>query len=106
MIFTALTLGVGFKDGRIVPSFTVGAAFGCVVGPLFGLPVELATVCGMLGVFCGVTNCPIISLLIAFELFGFEGMAYYLPTVAVSYMLSSYYGLYHMQKIMYSKTEA
>jgi len=88
-----------------VPSFCIGAAFGCVMAALFGLPVELATACGMVGVFCGVTNCPITSLLISFELFGFEGMPYYLITVAVSYMLSGYYGLYHAQKIMYSKTE-
>jgi len=105
MVFTALTLGAGFKGGEIVPSLTIGAAFGCVTAALFGLPVHLATACGMVGVFCGVTNCPITSLLIAFELFGFEGMPYYLTTVAVSYMLSGYYGLYHAQKIMYSKTE-
>ena len=105
MVFTALTLGAGFKGGEIVPSLTIGAAFGCVTAALFGLPLELATACGMIGVFCGVTNCPITSLLIAFELFGFEGMPYYLTTVAVSYMLSGYYGLYHAQKIMYSKTE-
>lgn len=32
-------------------------------------------------------------------------MPYYLVSAAVSYMLSGYYGLYHSQKIMYSKTE-
>ena len=57
----------------------------------------------MLGVFCGVTNCPITSLLIGFELFGFDGMPYYLVAVSVSYMLSGYYGLYSEQKIVYSK---
>lgn len=105
MVFTALTLGAGFKGGEIVPSFCIGAAFGCVMAGVFGLPANLAAACGMIGVFCGVTNCPITSLLISFELFGFEGMPYYLTTVAVSYMLSGYYGLYHAQKIMYSKTE-
>lgn len=105
MVFTALTLGAGFKGGEIVPSLTIGAAFGCIMAPLFNLPVSLTAACGMAGVFCGVTNCPITSLLISFELFGFEGMPYYLTAVAVSYMLSGYYGLYHAQKIMYSKTE-
>ena len=105
MVFTALTLGAGFKGGEIVPSFCIGAACGCAVASLFGLPVTLIAACGMVGVFCGVTNCPITSLLISFELFGFEGMPYYLTTVVVSYMLSGYYGLYHSQKIMYSKTE-
>ena len=105
MIFTALTIGAGFKGGEIVPSLTIGAAFGCVIAPLLGVDVPLAAAMGMTGVFCGVTNCPITSLLLSFELFGFEGMPYYLTTVAVSYMLSGYYGLYHAQRIMYSKTE-
>lgn len=103
--FTAITLGAGFKGGEIVPSFCIGAAFGCAVATLFGLPATLVAACGMVGLFCGVTNCPVTSLLISFELFGFEGMPYYLVTIAVSYMLSGYYGLYHAQKIMYSKTE-
>lgn len=105
MLFTALTLGAGFKGGEIIPSFCIGAALGCVVASLLGLPVALVTACGMVGLFCGVTNCPITSLLISFELFGFDGMPYYLTTIAVSYMLSGYYGLYRSQKIMYSKTE-
>lgn len=105
IVFTAVTLGAGFKGGEIVPSFCIGAAFGCALASLFGLPVGLAAACGMVGVFCGVTNCPLTSLLISFELFGFEGMPFYLVTIAVSYMLSGYYGLYHAQRIMYSKTE-
>ena len=103
MVFTSLALAAGFKGGEIVPSFFIGATFGCVVGPLVGLPAQLSAACGMLGVFCGVTNCPITSLLIGFELFGFDGMPYYLVAVSVSYMLSGYYGLYSEQKIVYSK---
>lgn len=104
IIFTAATLGAGYKGGEIVPSFFTGATFGCVIAPLLGLPAPLCAGCGMIGVFCGVTNTPISSLLIAFELFGFEGMPYYLITIAVCYMLSGYYGLYSSQKIVYSKT--
>ena len=104
MLFTAITLGAGFKGGEIVPSFTIGAALGCTAASLLGLPVSLVAACGMVAIFCGVTNSPITSLLIAFELFGFEGMPYYLVTVAVSYMVSGYHSLYHKQKIMFSKT--
>ena len=103
MVFTALTLGAGFKGGEIVPSFTVGAAFGCVTAAIVGLPMELIAACGMVGVFCGVTNSPITSLLVAFELFGFEGMPYYLVTIAVSYLVSGHYSLYHEQRITHSK---
>ena len=30
MLFTALTLGAGYKGGEIVPSFFIGASFGCL----------------------------------------------------------------------------
>ncbi|MBO5524696.1 MAG: chloride channel protein [Roseburia sp.] len=103
MIFTALTLGAGYKGGEIVPSFFTGAAFGCLFGNLVGFSPSLCTAVGMTAVFCGVTNCPITSLLISFELFGYDGMPYFLLAVAFSYMLSGYFGLYHSQKIIYSK---
>lgn len=103
MVFTAATLGAGYKGGEIVPSFFVGAAFGCLFGNLAGFSPSLCAAVGMSAVFCGVTNSPITSLLICFELFGFEGMPYYLLTIALSYMFSGYYGLYSSQKIIYSK---
>ncbi len=103
IIFTAATLCAGFKGGEIVPSFFTGAAFGCLFGNLLGFSPTLCTAVGMISVFCGVTNCPITSLLISFELFGYEGVPYFLLSVAFSYMLSGYFGLYHSQKIMYSK---
>lgn len=103
IIFTAMTLEAGFKGGEIVPSFFIGATFGCVFGNLIGMSPSLCAAAGMIAVFCGVTNCPITSMLIAFELFGFEGVPYFLIAVAVSYMLSGYYGLYHDQTIVYSK---
>ena len=51
----------------------------------------------------GVTNCPLTALLISFEMFGYQGMPYFLLAVAFSNMLSGYFGLYHSQKIIYSK---
>ena len=103
MIFTALTLGAGFKGGEIVPSFFTGAAFGCLFGNILGFSPSLCAAVGMTSVFCGVTNCPITSLLISFELFGYDGMPYFLLATAFSYMLSGYFGLYKSQKIVYSK---
>ena len=103
IIFTALTLGAGFKGGEIVPSFFIGATFGCLFGNLTGFEPSLCTAVGMISLFCGVTNCPITSLLISFELFGYDGMPYFLLAIPFSYMLSGYFGLYRSQKIVYSK---
>ena len=103
MLFTALTLGAGFKGGEIVPSFATGAAFGCLFGNLFGFSPSLCAATGMISVFCGVTNSPITALLISFELFGYEPMPFFLLAVALSYAFSGYFGLYKTQKIIYSK---
>lgn len=103
IIFTALTLEAGFKGGEIVPSFFVGATFGCLFGQILGISPSLCAAVGMVSVFCGVTNCPITSMLIAFELFGYKGVPYFLIAISVSYLMSGYYGLYHDQTIVYSK---
>lgn len=103
MIFTAITLGTCYKGGEIVPTFYVGATFGCLFAMITGFSSPLCIAIGMASLFCGVTNSPIASLLICFELFGYEGMPYYLLAIALSYMFSGYYGLYSSQKILYSK---
>ncbi len=103
ILFTTLTLSCGYKGGEIVPTLFIGATFGAAMGPLLGLPAPLMAAVGMGALFCGVTNCPISSLLICFELFGYEPMPYFLLAVAFSYWVSGYSGLYKAQKIVYSK---
>ncbi len=103
IIFTAVTLAGGFKGGEIVPSFFIGATFGCLFGQLVGLSPSLCAACAMVAVFCGVTNCPLASLFIAAELFGMECLPFCLLVIAVSYMLSGYHGLYKEQRFTYSK---
>jgi H+/Cl- antiporter ClcA len=105
IIFTGATLAAGYKGGEIVPSFFVGATFGCVFAPLLGLSASFGAAVGMVSVFCGVTNSPLTSVLLGYELFNGVGVAPLALAVAVSYMLSGYTGLYHEQKIMYSKTK-
>lgn len=104
ILFTALTLGAGFKGGEIVPSFFVGATFGCTVGPLLGLPASFSAAAGIVGVFCGVTNCPLSSVFLAYELFGGAGLPLFAGVCAVSYLISGYGGLYSAQQIVYSKS--
>lgn len=106
LLFTAITLGAGFRGGEIVPSFVVGATFGCSAAILLGLNPGFAAAIGMIAVFCGVTNCPITSMVLSIEMFGAEGLIFFAVAVATSYMLSGYYGLYKGQKILYSKDRA
>ena len=103
ILFTVLSILAGYKGGEIVPSFFIGASLGCTFGELVGLSPSFCASVGMGAVFCGVTNCPITSLLICLELFGFEGAPYYMLAIAFSYLLSGYYGIYTSQTIVYSK---
>lgn len=103
LILTALMLGVGFKGGEIVPTFFVGATFGCVIGKLLGISPGLAAAAGMASLFCGVTNCPFAAAIMCFELFGFESAPYILIVTAISYAVSGYCSLYSGQYCDVSK---
>lgn len=106
IIFTAITMAVGFKGGEIVPTFFIGATFGCFAGSLMGLDPGFAAAVGLIAMFCGVVNCPIASVMLGLELFGADCMVLFVVVCAVSYMLSGYRGLYSSQKIVYSKLKA
>ena len=58
---------------------------------------------GLVGVFCGVVNCPLASVLLSIELFGSASLPLFALVCAISYLLSGYYSLYAGQKIIYSK---
>lgn len=106
LVFTAVTIGFGFKGGEVVPSFFVGACFGCVLGGLLGLPAGFGAALGLAAVFCGAVNCPIASVFLSIELFGSGGVLYFAMACAISYLLSGYCGLYSSQTILYSKMRA
>lgn len=106
MVFTALTIGFGFKGGEIVPTFFIGSTFGCVFGSLLGLDPGFSAALGLVALFCGAVNCPLASVFLSIELFGANGIVYFAAACAVSFALSGYFGLYSSQKIVYSKTKA
>ena len=103
IVFTAITIGAGYKGGEIVPTFFIGATFGCAVARLIGITPGFGAALGMIAMFCGVLNCPVASIILSVEVFGSQGLILFAIAAGVSYMLSGYYGLYSSQKIMYSK---
>jgi hypothetical protein len=84
ILFTAVTLGAGFRGGEIVPVLFTGATFGCAVSPLLGLDPAFGAALGMVALFCGCTNCPMASTLLAFELFGGQSLALFAIACAVA----------------------
>lgn len=105
ILFTAVTIGVGFKGGEIVPTLFIGATFGNLMGPLLGLDPGFTAAIGMVAMFCGVVNCPIASLMLGVEIFGRSDILLLAIACGISYVFSGYYSLYSSQKIMYSKTK-
>ena len=104
LIFTCITIGAGFKGGEIVPTFFIGATFGCVFGDLIGLNPAFGAAIGLIAMFCGVVNCPVASIILSIELFSdANSIVFFTLACGISYVLSGYYGLYSSQKIVYSK---
>lgn len=106
ILFTAITIAVGFKGGEIVPAFFIGSTFGCWVAPLLGIAPGFGAAIGFVALFCGAVNCPLASTMLALEVFGAEGILLFAAAAAISYMMSGCFGLYTKQKIVYGKTEA
>ena len=106
ILFTAITIGFGFKGGEIIPTLFIGATFGYVVGGAIGLDPAFAAAVAMVALFCAVVNCPMASLALSVELFSGGSIILFAVSLAVSFMLSGYYGLYSGQKIVYSKRRA
>lgn len=103
ILLTAVTLGCGFRGGEIVPTFFVGATFGCLLAPVLGLDPGLAAALALVGTFCAVTNCPFASIALGVELFGAEPLLLYLLICAVSFLLSGNFSLYSSQNILFDR---
>ena len=103
MLFTAVTLSAGFKGGEIVPTFCIGATFGCVLGGLLGLDPGMAGALGLVGLFCCATNSPFASILLSIEMFGSTNLYLFALVCVICFVLSGNSGLYASQIIQFGK---
>ena len=105
MLFTAVTLAAGFKGGEIVPTFCIGATFGCVLGGLLGLDAGMAAALGLVGLFCCATNSPLASIVLSIEMFGGANLYLFAFTCVICFVLSGRSGLYASQILNFSKSD-
>lgn len=103
MLFTAVTLAAGFKGGEIVPTFCIGATFGCVVGGLLGLDAGFAAALGLTGLFCCATNAVLASILLSVEMFGGTNVHIFALVCVICFVLSGRSGLYASQILQFDK---
>ncbi len=98
-LFTAVTLGSGFKGGEVTPLFYIGSTLGNALSRWIPLPCPLLAGMGFAAVFGGAANTPIASTLLAVELFGAEAGAYAGIACVISYLFSGHAGIYAAQRI-------
>jgi H+/Cl- antiporter ClcA len=103
LLFTALTIGTGFKGGEVTPLFFIGAALGNTLAVLMGAPVDLMAGLGFIAVFAGATNTPIACTFMGIELFGADNALYYAIACFTAYYFSGHAGIYSAQRIGVSK---
>jgi H+/Cl- antiporter ClcA len=103
LLFTAVTLGTGFKGGEVTPLFFIGATLGNTIATLTGNPVDLFAAIGFIAVFAGATNTPMACTLMGVELFGGEHILYYAIACFIAYYFSGNSGIYSSQRLGVSK---
>jgi H+/Cl- antiporter ClcA len=99
LIFTATTVGSGFKGGEVTPLFYVGATLGNVLSGPMDAPMGLFAGLGFVAVFAGATNTPLACTIMAVELFGSDYLTAFAITCATAWLFSGSAGLYSAQRV-------
>lgn len=99
MLFTAVTLGTGFKGGEVTPLFCIGATLGSSFAWLTGQPTAVFAALGFVAVFAGAANTPLACSLMGIELFGAELAVPITIACVISYIVSGHSGIYLSQQI-------
>lgn len=103
ILFTSVTLAAGFKGGEIVPTFCIGATFGCFMGSVLGLDPGFAAALCLVGLFCCATNSPLASIVLSIEMFGITNLYVFVLVCVITFVLSGNGGLYSSQIIQFPK---
>ncbi len=98
LVFTIITLSLGFKGGEVTPLFFIGAALGNTLAIAMGVPVDMFAALGFIAVFAGATNTPVACTLMGIELFGGEYGLYYALACFTAFYCSGRAGIYSAQR--------
>jgi H+/Cl- antiporter ClcA len=104
LVFTAVTMGMGFRGGEVIPLFFMGATLGNSLAPIVNLPTSFLAGLGLIAVTAGAINTPIAFFIAAVEMFHGEGVEFFFIAVMVSYIFSSHHSIYSSQKIYEPKS--
>lgn len=98
LIFTVVTLAVGFQGGEVTPLFAIGSSLGVILASLFGLPIAFTAALGYAAVFGSATNTLIAPMIIGSEIFGASYFPYFAIVCSISYVFNGNLSIYPLQK--------
>ena len=102
-IFTAITVGSGFKGGEFIPLVFMGATLGSALSMILPVSLSLLAPLGFAATFAGASNTPIACSIMAIELFGLKIAPFAFVACFVSYYFSGHHSIYRSQKIYIKK---
>jgi H+/Cl- antiporter ClcA len=98
LVYTAITLGTGYKGGEVTPLFYIGATLGNTLAGIMNAPVSLFAALGFIAVFAGATNTPLACTIMGIELFGSEHALLFAVACFIAYFFSGDTGIYSAQR--------
>jgi H+/Cl- antiporter ClcA len=104
LVFTAITMGTGFRGGEAVPLFFIGSTLGNTLSGIVTLPTSFLAAIGLIAVFCGASNAPISCFMLSLEMFEGKGITFFFIACIISYIFSGHHGIYPAQKIFQPKS--
>ncbi|TPE70010.1 voltage-gated chloride channel family protein [Halalkalibacterium halodurans] len=104
LVFTAVTMGMGFVGGEAIPLFFVGATLGNTLHAFIDLPLSFLAALGMIVTFGGGANTPIAAFLLGVEMFNGKGIEFFFVACLTSYLFSGHHGLWPSQTIYEPKS--
>lgn len=106
IVFTAVTLGCGFRGGEVTPLFVTGALLGHVIAGPLGMTTDLGASLGFVAVFAGAANTPLAGTLLGIELFGGALAPLFAVACFTAYRCSGARGIYAAQRTSVAKHRA
>lgn len=98
ILFTAITLGSGFKGGEVTPLFCIGATLGSAFAAVTHQDPALFAALGFAAVFAGAANTPLACAIMGIELFGAHLAVPLAITCVLAYLLTGHRGIYTSQR--------
>ena len=99
LVFTAVTLGCGFKGGEVTPLFVIGATLGATLGYWLGVPIDFLAALGFVAVFAAAANTPLACTAMGIELFGATHALPIAITCVGAYLWAGHRGIYLSQRL-------